>query len=60
MWPSIPSGNVAPVFYLLLYALSATKTYDSGQNVRFYHNTKPKAVDKTLKERLLKKLKAMC
>ena len=54
MWPCIPSGNVAPVFYPLLCALLAIKPYNYGQDFCFYHKTKRKAADKTLQQPALK------
>ena len=47
MWLSIPSGNMAPKFHPLLYALFAIKTCDYRQDFNFYHKTKCKVADKT-------------
>ena len=56
MWPWIPSGNVAPMFYPLLFICN--RNYDYGQNFPFYHKTKCKAADKTLEQSFLKEFKA--
>ena len=37
-----------------------TYNYNYGQDFRFNHETKPKAVDKTLQQRFLKEFKATC
>ena len=42
------------MFYLLLCASFATKTYNYEQDFHIYHKTKRKAVDKTLGQGLLK------
>ena len=58
MWPL--SLSVVPRFYPYLYALFGIKTYDYGQDFRFYHKTKSKTVDKALEQRFLKEFKATC
>ena len=60
MWPGIPSGNVAPMFYSLLYTSCAIKTCDYRQDFRFYHKTKCKETGKTLGQLFLKEFKATC
>ena len=46
MWPWIPLGSVAPMFYLSFCALFPIKTYHYGEDFLFYHKTKCKAADK--------------
>ena len=58
MWPRIPSGSVAPMFYALLCTSFAIQTYDIGQDFPFYHKPKCKAVDETLEPGFLKEFKA--
>ena len=46
------------MFYLLVCASFAIKTYDCGQDFRFYQKTMCKGADKTSEQRFLKEFKA--
>ena len=45
---------------VLSTALLAIKNYIYGEDLRFYHKTNHKAVDKMLKQYFLKEFKATC
>ena len=57
MWTSIPSRNVAPMFYLLLCAMLCDKNENLAHNHSFLLQTKHKTVDKTLEQCFLKEFK---
>ena len=48
------------MFYPLLCASFAIKSYDYGKDVRFLHKTKCQAADKIVERGFLKKFKATC
>ena len=58
MWPLIPSGNVAPMLYLLLYPSFCDENGNLALNHSFFLQTNCKAADKTLEQRFLEKFKA--
>ena len=60
MWPLLPPGNIAPMFYKLLCASFAMKTYDYGQYFCFCHKTKCTAAGKTLGQHFLGQFMATC
>ena len=60
MWPWIPSGNVASIFYILLCASFCDKNGNLANIHRFLFQMKRKTEDKTLEQHFLKKLKVTC
>ena len=60
MWPWIPSGDVAVMFYPLRCTSFCDKNGDLVHNHRFLLYTKHKAVDNILGQRFLKEFKATC